>query len=115
MPRVKRGKNKNKRRRKILKQTKGFRWHRKNKKRAAKQALMKAWSYAFRDRKAKKRNFRRLWNVRINAAVRNHGLKYSEFIHLLKKNDIKLNRKVLSDMAKDNPNEFKELVNLVKE
>lgn len=115
MPRVKRGKNKNKRRRKILKKTKGFRWHRKNKKRAAKQALMKAWSYAFRDRKAKKRNFRRLWNVRINAAVRNHGLKYSEFIHLLKKNDIKLNRKVLSDMAKDNPNEFKELVNLVKE
>lgn len=115
MPRVKRGKNKNKRRRKILKQTKGFRWHRKNKKRAAKQALMKAWSYAFRDRRQKKRNFRRLWNVRINAAVRNYGLKYSEFIHLLKKNDIKLNRKVLSDMAKDNPNEFEKLVNLVKE
>lgn len=115
MPRVKRGKNKNKKRRKILKQTKGFRWHRKNKKKAAKQALMKAWSYAFRDRRAKKRNFRRLWNVRINAAVRNHGLKYSEFIHLLKKNDIKLNRKVLSDMAKDNPNEFENLVNLVKE
>lgn len=115
MPRVKRGKNKNKRRRKILKQTKGFRWHRKNKKKAAKQALMKAWSYAFRDRRQKKRDFRKLWNVRINAAARNHGLKYSEFIHLLKKNDIKLNRKVLSDMAKDNPSEFEQVVNLVKE
>lgn len=115
MPRVKRGKNKNKKRRKILKETKGYRWHRKNKKKAAKQALMKAWSYAFRDRRKKKGDFRRLWNIRINAATRQHGLKYSKFIHLLKENDIKLNRKVLSDMAKDDPEEFKKIVDLVKE
>jgi len=114
MPRVKRGKNKTKKRRKILKQTKGFRWHRKNKKKADKQALMKAWTYAFRDRKNKKRNFRKLWNLRINAAARDNGLKYSELIHLLKENKVELNRKVLSDIAKDEPKVFTKIVEAVK-
>lgn len=114
MPRVKRGKTKHKRREKILKQTKGFRFDRKNKKKAAKQALMKAWTYVFRDRRAKKRDFRRLWNIKINAAARKHGLKYSEFINLLKKNNIELDRKTLADMAENEPEAFKAVVEKVK-
>jgi large subunit ribosomal protein L20 len=114
MSRVKRGKEKHKKREKLLKQTKGYKWHRKNKKRAAKEALLKAWTYVFRDRRTKKRDFRRLWNVKINAAVRQHGLKYSEFINLLKENNIELDRKSLADLAENEPKVFEAVVNKVK-
>lgn len=114
MPRVKRGTTKHKKREKILKETKGFMFGRKNKKRLAKQALLKAWTYAFRDRRAKKRDFRRLWNVKINAAAREHGMKYSEFINLLKKNNIEIDRKTLADLAENEPAAFEAVVNKVK-
>src|ERR1700687_4766782 len=103
MPRVKRGVNAHKHREKTLKQTKGFRWGRKSKERAAKEALLHAWSEAFRGRKQKKRDFRALWNVRINAGVREHGLSYSKFIAGLKKNKIGLNRKMLAELADSEP------------
>lgn len=114
MSRVKRGTIKHKKREKLLRHTKGFRWGRKNKKRLAKEALLHAWSHAFRGRKEKKRNYRRLWNVRINAASRAEGIKYSEFINLLEKNNVKLDRKILADLAKNEPETFKELVRFVK-
>ena len=114
MPRVKRGTIANKKRKKILKYTKGFRWSRKSKERAAKEALLHAWEHAFRGRKEKKRNFRSLWNVRLNAALRENGTKYSTFIHALKKKNIRLDRKVLADMAKDDPEVFKRVVEAIK-
>jgi large subunit ribosomal protein L20 len=114
MPRVKRGKTKNKKRNKVKKQTKGYRWGRKNKYRAAKQALLKAWSYKYRDRKTKKRNFRRKWQTQINAACRQNKTTYSKFIHNLKENNIELDRKVLADLAKNNPEVFSEIVKEVK-
>ncbi len=86
MTRVKRGVIANKRRKNVLKYTKGFRWSRKSKERAAKEALLHAWVHAFRGRKEKKRDFRRLWQVKINAAVRPEGLNYNRFISALKKN-----------------------------
>lgn len=110
MPRVKRGKIAHKKRERVLKQTKGFKWGRKSKERAAKEALLHAWTHAFRDRKKKKRNFRRLWNLKINAAARNEGTKYSNLIHLLKKNKIDLDRKTLADLAENNPETFKKIV-----
>ncbi|MEX1014511.1 MAG: 50S ribosomal protein L20 [Candidatus Paceibacterota bacterium] len=113
MARVKRGTTKHKKREKILKQTKGFKWGRKKKKRAAKEALIKKWSNAFKGRKNKKRDFRKLWNIKINAAARQNGLKYSELINLLKKNDIELDRKILADLAENNPETFKAVVEKV--
>ena len=80
MPRVKRGKTATNKRERLLKHAKGFKWGRKNKYRAAKEALMKAWTYSYRDRRTKKREARRLWQVQINAACREHGLKYNQFI-----------------------------------
>jgi len=85
MARVKRGIIAAKRRRKILKYTKGFKWGRKSKERAAKEALLHAWTHAFRDRRVKKRTARGLWQIRLNAAVRPEGLNYSKFMHGLKK------------------------------
>ncbi len=114
MPRVKRGKTKRKRRNKIKKQAKGFRWGRKNKYRAAKQALMKSWTYKYRDRKNKKRNFRRKWQTQINAACRQNKTTYSKFIHNLKENEIALDRKILADLAKNNPETFSSIVEEVK-
>ncbi len=114
MARIKRGVIKHKKREKLLRLTKGFRWGRKSKKRAAKEALLHAFTHAFRGRKEKKRNFRQLWNVKINAALRTEGLKYSEFINLLKKKDIKLNRKVLADLAEHEPQVFKKIIESVK-
>jgi large subunit ribosomal protein L20 len=110
MPRVKRGVIANKRRRNVLKQTKGFRWGRKSKERAAKEALLHAGAHAFRGRKEKKRNFRTLWNVKIGAAVREQGMSYSRFIDALKKNKIELDRKVLADLAENEPEIFKKVV-----
>jgi large subunit ribosomal protein L20 len=113
MTRVKRGTIANKKRRKILKLTKGFRWGRKSKERAAKEALLHALSRSFRGRKEKKRVYRALWNVKINAALRQEGLKYSTFINQLKKAGIKLDRKILADLAENEPKVFKEVINAV--
>lgn len=114
MTRVKRGTIATKRRRKVLKYTKGFRWGRKSKERAAKEALLHAWSHAFRGRKQKKRDFRALWNVKINAAVRPEGLNYNQFISRLKKHNIALDRKILADLAEHEPAVFKKIVAAIK-
>lgn len=114
MTRVKRGKIATKKRGRILRYTKGFRWGRKSKERAAKEALLHAWSHAFRGRKEKKRNFRRLWNVKINAAARKEGIKYSSLIHALKTKNIKLDRKILADLAQNHPEIFKKVAAATK-
>ncbi|WP_089415458.1 50S ribosomal protein L20 [Vitreoscilla filiformis] len=114
MPRVKRGVTARARHKKILALAKGFRGRRKNVFRIAKQAVMKAGQYAYRDRRAKKRVFRQLWIARINAAARGLGLTYSKFIAGLKKAQIELDRKVLSDMAIHDPAAFAGLVDKVK-
>ncbi len=103
-----------KRRKKILKQTKGYFGARSNVYTVAKNALEKAWQYAYRDRRNKKRAFRRLWITRINAAARLEGLSYSVFIHKCKESGIDLNRKVLADLAMNHPDVFKSIVNKVK-
>jgi large subunit ribosomal protein L20 len=114
MPRVKRGIIAIKRRRKTLKYTKGYKWGRKSKERAAKEALLHAWSHAFRDRRVKKRTARALWQIQLNAAVRKHGLNYSKFIYGLKKARIELDRKVLSEIARNHPEVFKEIIEKIK-
>lgn len=114
MPRVKRGTIANKRRAKVLKYTKGFRWGRKSKERAAKEALLHAWTHAFRGRKEKKRDFRRLWSVKINAAVRAEGMTYGRFIAALKKKKVALDRKILAGLAEHEPEIFKKIVEFVK-
>lgn len=114
MPRSKRSKASRKRRKRTIKEAKGYRWGRKSKYKQSKQALMKAWSYAYRDRKTKKRFFRQLWQTQINAAVRNFELSYSKFIHLLKQNKINLDRKILAQIANEEPKVFEEIVKEVK-
>lgn len=114
MTRVKRGTTKLKTRKKILKLAKGYRYGLSTKKRQAKTAITHASMHAFRDRRKKKRVFRQLWTVRINAKVREFGLSYSKFIDLLTKKDIGLNRKVLSEIAKDNPETFERIIAEVK-
>lgn len=114
MVRVKRGKIAHKRRKHLLKYTKGFRWGRKAKYRLAKDALLHAWTYSFRDRKAKKREFRKLWQIQINAACRQQGLSYSRLIHGLKQKDIALDRKILSDLARNHPEIFSKILETVK-
>ena len=99
-----------KRRERTLRYTKGFRWGRKSKERAAKEALLHAWSHAFRGRKEKKRVFRKLWNVRINAAARANDTTYGALMHALKKKNIKLDRKILADLAAREPAVFKKIV-----
>lgn len=99
MPRVKRGVTARARHKKIMAQAKGFRGRRKNVFRVAKQAVMKAAQYAYRDRRNRKRDFRRLWITRINAAARECGLTYSQFINGMNKAGIALDRKVLADIA----------------
>ncbi len=110
MTRVKRGKIALKRRHKVLGQTKGFRWQRKSKERAAKEALLHAGVHAFHDRRKKKRNFRALWNIKINAASRENGLSYSKLIFQLKKSGILLNRKMLAELAEKHPEVFKKIL-----
>lgn len=110
MVRVKRGKTARKRRKNLLKYTKGFRWGRKSKYRLAKEALLHAWSYAFRDRKVKKRERRALWQTKISAACKEHGLSYSKFIHSLKLAKIELDRKILAQLAQEKPEVFKKIV-----
>ena len=102
------------RRKKILKQAKGYFGRRKNVWTVAKNAVEKGLTYAYRDRKNKKRTFRALWITRINAGARLHGLSYSELMGKLKANNIDINRKVLADLAMNNPEAFTEIVNKVK-
>ena len=114
MTRVKRGTIKNKHRSNILKATKGYRNARGSKKKQAKEAISHAGAHAFNDRRKKKNVFRRLWQVNINAALRREGLTYSKFIGDLKKKDIEVDRKILSQIAKENPSTWKRVLEEVK-
>ena len=102
------------RRKKILKAAKGYFGRRKNVYTVAKNAVEKGMVYAYRDRKNNKRNFRALWIMRINAGARLHGMSYSQFMGKVKANNIELNRKVLADLAMNNPEAFKAIVDQVK-
>ncbi len=115
MPRSVNSVAKRARRKKVLKQAKGYFGRRKNVWTIAKNAVDKAMLYAYRDRRNKKRTFRALWIMRINAGARAHGLSYSQFIGKLKTNNIELNRKVLADLAMNNPEAFKAIVDKVKQ
>ena len=110
MARVKRGVTSRAKHKKVLKAVKGQWGRRKNTIRVAKQAMEKAMQYAYRDRRNKKREFKSLWIQRINAGVRAEGLTYSKFIHGLNKSGIKLDRKILAEIAYDNPEAFKTIV-----
>ena len=112
MPRVKRAVHARKKRKKILSQASGYYGGRKNLINEARHTLEKALSYAYRDRRTRKRNFRRLWIIRINAAARNHGLSYSQFISGLTRAGITLDRKVLSDLAVHDDAAFAELARI---
>ena len=114
MTRIKRGVMANKRRKKVIKKAKGYLNARSKKYKAAKEALMKAGVYAYRDRKTKKRTMRGLWLIRLNAGVREYGLNYSKFIHALKLSSVELDRKVLSQIAVENPKIFKSIVEKAK-
>ena len=109
------GPSSRRKKKKILKLAKGYRGQRSRSYRRAKEAVMRALYYQYRDRKLRKREFRRLWIARINAAVRAYGLNYSTFIHGLNKAGITLNRKILADMAVRDPQAFEQIVNKVKE
>jgi len=114
MTRVKRGVAASKKRKNLLSQAKGFRWKRKSHFAAAKQAVTKAGQYAYRDRRAKKRVMRRLWITRLNIAVRELGLKYSELIKKMTDKKIEVDRKVLSQMAEENPQIFTKFIENIK-
>jgi large subunit ribosomal protein L20 len=114
MPRVKRGTTHVKKRRKLLKAVKGYKWGRKNLIKLAKTARTKAGAHAFVDRRKKKRTMRSLWQIKISAAVKEQGLSYSRFINALKINNIAIDRKVLADLAENNPETFLAIVNKVK-
>tara|TARA_R110000796_G_scaffold67449_6_gene154919 strand:- start:69331 stop:69675 length:345 start_codon:yes stop_codon:yes gene_type:complete len=102
------------RRKKVMKQAKGYFGRRKNVWTVAKNAVEKAMLYAYRDRRNKKRNFRALWITRINAGARLHGMSYSQFMGRIKANNIELNRKVLADLAMNHPDAFKAIVQKIK-
>ena len=97
-----------------MKHAKGFHWGRKSKYKLAKDALYHAWEYAYRDRKTKKREFRKLWQIQINSACRKAGMPYNKFIFSLKKNKIELDRKILADLNKNYPEIFKKVLEKVK-
>jgi len=113
MPRVKKGAQTTKKRRALLRHTKGYRWGRKSKKKLARQALFKAWTYAYRDRRTRKRDFRQLWQVKINAGARENGTTYSRLMGAMKKDGIGLDRKILADLAENEPKVFKSFVESV--
>lgn len=106
MPRVKRAVQARKHRKHLMKNAKGFKYGRKSKFKLAKDALRHAWTYAYRDRKVKKRTFRGLWNLQINALARQNGVTYSKLMAGLKKNKIEIDRKVLSELANNHPEIF---------
>lgn len=114
MTRVKRGTIAHKKREKLLKLTKGYMWGRKSKERAAKEALLHGQARMFRGRKEKKRDYRALWQVQVSAAVRAQGMNYSTFMGALKKKEVKLDRKVLSELARTEPKVFAAIVTLAK-
>lgn len=114
MPRSVNSVAKRARRKKVLKQAKGYFGRRKNVWTVAKNAVDKAMLYAYRDRKTKKRNFRSLWIMRINAGARMHGMSYSQFMGAVKAGGLELNRKVLADLAMNHPEAFKAIVDRVK-
>lgn len=115
MPRATSAAARNKRKKKIFKAAKGYFGGRKNLYRTAKDAVEKGWQHAYRDRKKKKRNFRRLWITRINAAARQHDLSYSRFMNGLKRSGIELDRKALADLAVHDPDAFGVLAGQAKE
>ncbi|NVK64269.1 MAG: 50S ribosomal protein L20 [Flavobacteriales bacterium] len=102
------------RRKSVMKHAKGYYGRRKNVWTVAKNAVEKGWQYAYEGRKQKKRNFRALWITRINAGARQHGMSYSQFMGLINKSDMELNRKVLADLAMNHPDAFKAVVEAVK-
>ncbi len=112
--RIKRGRATRKRHKKILKAAKGFVGSKSKLFKSANQAVMKAWKYAYRHRKEKKGDFRSLWITRINAACREYGLNYSKFVNALNKANIKLNRKIIADLAVNDKEAFKQLISQVK-
>ena len=114
MPRVKRGTTHVKKRRSLLKKTKGYKFSRSSKIKLAKTATKKAGARSLADRRKKKGVMRRLWQVKLNAAVRQYDLSYSKFINLLKKNKVELDRKVLADLAENNPKVFEKIVKKLK-
>lgn len=114
MPRVKRGTQHTKRRKSLLSKVKGYKWGRKSKIRLARPAMLKAGVYAYRDRRNKKRTFRRLWNLKINAAARENGTTYSQLINDLKTGNVELDRKVLAQLAEKHPEIFAKVVETVK-
>jgi large subunit ribosomal protein L20 len=114
MSRVKRGSSATQKRKKILKYTKGFKWGRKSKERAAKEALLHAWTNAFAGRKLKKRDYRALFNTKIGIASKEQGISYSKFINALKKANVELDRKILADLAEHQTAIFNQIVAKVK-
>ena len=113
MPRVKRGNVRTKKRRAVLSQTKGYMWGRKNLIKQAKTAINKAGVFAFRDRRAKKRVRRGLWQIQLGVAAKNHDLSYSKIIHLFKSKNIALDRKILADLAVNEPALFTKMIELI--
>lgn len=113
--RIKRGTVRARKRKRLLAHAKGFRWRRKNVYRLAKEAVRHAWANMYVGRKQKKRNFRNLWNIQINAASRENGLSYSKLIHALKKSKTELNRKVLAQLGREYPEVFKKVLEKVKQ
>ncbi|MFP4548493.1 MAG: 50S ribosomal protein L20 [Fidelibacterota bacterium] len=114
MPRANSSVPRHRKHRKLIKLAKGYRGARRRTYVNAKDAVEKALQYSYRDRRTKKRDFRKLWIIRINAAVRNYGLSYSKFIKALSDKGVQLNRKVLAELAVNDPSGFAEIVNLVK-
>jgi large subunit ribosomal protein L20 len=115
MPRVKKSVASRRRRKKVLKMTKGFRGARSKLYRVAGNGLHRALAYSYRDRRTRKRDFRRLWICRINAAARTHGLSYNVFMHGLKEANIAINRKLLAELAVSDPAAFSEIAGVVKQ
>lgn len=114
MTRVKRGQVKRRKHKKVLKEARGYYGSKSRSYKIAKEQLLKSMSYAYRDRKNNKRNFRRLWITRINAAARINGISYNEFISGLKKASVDINRKILSEIAVSNPDAFQKLTEIAK-
>lgn len=114
MTRVKRGITAHKRREKTLKYVKGFKWGRKSKERSAHEALFHAWSYQFKSRKLKKRDFRKEWQTTISAGLSNQAISYSKFVGMLKKKKVELDRKILAELAEQHPDVFSKIVEFMK-
>jgi large subunit ribosomal protein L20 len=115
MTRVSTGVVRRRRHKKVLAATKGYRGARRTRFKAAKEAMIKARAYAYRDRRNRKRDFRRLWIARVNAACREAGMTYSQFISSLKRSDVQLNRKMLAEIAVRHPAAFRSIVDSVRE